>query len=184
LRLAVSPTYWPLAWPSPEPVALSVFAGRSTVELPVRPPRAADVDLPPFLAPETLPGLGEQTIGGGPGSRSYVRDLLDGSITWDYQYVGGGNVVLPNGWEDEEWNRVSYFIREDDPLSAAVRVRIESVHRRGPQGRFHITSEGQMTCDATTFFVEDTVEVYEGEEGDERRVFSRTWRHEEPRDLV
>jgi len=92
--------------------------------------------------------------------------------------------VLPNGWEDEEWNRVSYFIREDDPLSAAVRVRIESVHRRGPQGRFHITSEGQMTCDATTFFVEDTVEVCEGEEGDERRVFSRAWRREAPRDLV
>ena len=111
-------------------------------------------------------------------------DLVDGSLTWDYQYVEGGNVVLPNGWEDEEWNRVSYFIREDDPLSATVRVGIESVHRRGPQGRFHITSEGQMTCDATTFFVEDTVEVCEGEEGDERRVFSRTWRHEEPRDLV
>ncbi|HZL65329.1 MAG TPA: CocE/NonD family hydrolase [Thermoleophilia bacterium] len=183
LRLAVSPTYWPLAWPSPEPVTLSVFAGRSTLELPVRPPRAADTELPPFSAPETPPGLGEQTIGGGPGSRSYVRDLADGSLTWDYQYVDGGNVVLPNDWEDEEWNRVSYFIREDDPLSAAVRVRIESVYRRGTQGRFHITSEGQMTCDATTFFVEDTVEVCEGEEGDERRVFCRTWRHEEPRDL-
>ena len=47
-------------------------------------------------------------------------------------------------------------------------MRIESVHERGPQGRFHIVSEGQMTCDATTFFVEDTVEVFEGDEGDER----------------
>jgi uncharacterized protein len=183
LRLAVSPTYWPLAWPSPESVTLSVFAGRSTLRLPVRPPRAADAELPPFLEPESPPGLGETTIGGGPGGRSYLRDLADGSLTWDYQYVDGGNVVLPNNWEDEEWNRVSYFIRERDPLSAAVSVRIESVHERGPQGRFHIISEGQMTCDATTFFVEDTVQVYEGEEGDERRVFCRTWRHEEPRDL-
>jgi putative CocE/NonD family hydrolase len=184
LRVALSPTYWPLAWPSPEPVTLSIFAGRSTVDLPVRQPRAADAELPPFPAPETPPGLGETTIGGGPGGRSYVRDLVDGSLTWDYRYVDGGNVVLPNGWEDEEWNHVSYFVREGDPLSAAVRVRIESVHERGSQGRFHITSEGQMTCDASTFFVEDTVEVREGEEGDERRVFSRTWRHEEPRDLV
>ena len=73
-----------------------------------------------------------------------------------------------------------------DPFGDATRPPldpIESVHRRGPQGRFHITSEGQMTCDATTFFVEDTVEVCEGEEGDERRVVSRTWRHEQPRDL-
>jgi len=184
LRVAVSPTYWPLAWPSPEPVTLTVFAGPSTLELPVRPPRAADAALPPFRAPETPPGLGEKTIGGGPGGRSYVHDLADGSLTWDYDYVDGGNVVLPNGWESEEWNRVTYFIREDDALSAAVRVRIESVHRRGSQGRFHITTEGQMTCDATTFYVEDAVEVCEGDEGDERRVFSRTWRHEAPRDLV
>jgi hypothetical protein len=184
LRLAVSPTYWPLAWPSPEPVTLSVWAGSSTVDLPVRPPRSADAELTPFAAPETPPGLGATIVGGGPGGRSYVRDLADGSLTWDYQYVDGGNVVLPSGWEDEEWNRVSYFIREGDPLSAAVSVRIASVHRRGPQGRFHITSEGQMTCDATTFFLEDTVEVCEGEEEDERQVFSRTWRREEPRDLV
>jgi len=184
LRVAISPTYWPLAWPSPEPVTLSIVAGLSTLDLPVRRPRAADADLPPFAAPETPPGLGETTVGGEPGSRSYVHDLADDSLTWDYHYVVGGNVVLPNGWEDEEWNRVSYFIREGDPLSAAVRVRIESVHRRGPQGRFHITSEGQMTCDTTTFFVEDAVEVCEGEDGDERRVFSRTWRHEVRRDLA
>jgi len=35
--IAVSPTYWPFAWPSPEPVTLTVLAGRIT--LPVRSPR-------------------------------------------------------------------------------------------------------------------------------------------------
>lgn len=70
------------------------------------------------------------------------------------------------------------------PLSAAVRVRVESVLRRGDQGRFHIVTLGQMTCDATTFFVEDEVRVTEGEDGDEREVFAKTWRHEAPRDFV
>ena len=69
-------------------------------------------------------------------------------------------------------------------LSAAVRVRVESVLRRGDQGRFHIVTPGQMTCDATTFFVEDEVRVTEGEDGDEREVFAKTWRHEAPRDFV
>jgi hypothetical protein len=41
-----------------------------------------------------------------------------------------------------------------------------------------------MTCDATTFFVEDEVRVTEGEDGDEREVFAKTWRHEAPRDFV
>ena len=37
LRLAVSPTYWPFAWPSAEPVTLSLFTGEgSRLELPVR----------------------------------------------------------------------------------------------------------------------------------------------------
>ena len=74
--------------------------------------------------------------------------------------------------------------RGSSALSAAVRVRVESVLRRGDQGRFHIVTPGQMTCDATTFFVEDEVRVTEGEDGDEREVFAKTWRHEAPRDFV
>ena len=38
LRLAISTSYWPIIWPSPEPVTLTVFAGGKTrVQLPVRP---------------------------------------------------------------------------------------------------------------------------------------------------
>ena len=61
----------------------AVAGGASTLDLPVRPPRPGDAALPPFAAAETPPGLGERTVGGGPGSRSYVRDLVDGSLTWD-----------------------------------------------------------------------------------------------------
>ncbi len=98
--------------------------------------------------------------------------------------MDGGNVVLPNGWESEEWNRVELRLREGDPLSARVEVEAESVLRRGAQGRFHIVTHGQMTCDADTFYVADEVAVYEGEEGDEREVFTRSWWHQAPRDLV
>jgi hypothetical protein len=184
LRVAVSPTYWPLAWPSPEPVELTLAGGACRLELPVRPPRAEDDELPAFEAALVPPGLGAQTVGGGPGDRRYVRDLGEGSVSWTYHYVDGGNVILPNGWESEEWNTVTYEVREGDPLSAAVHVHVESVLRRGDQGCFRIVTLGQMSCDATTFFVEDEVRVTEGEDGDERQVFARTWRHEAPRDFV
>ena len=36
LRLALSPTYWPQAWPSPQTVTLTIALGSSLVELPVR----------------------------------------------------------------------------------------------------------------------------------------------------
>jgi len=152
--------------------------------VPARPPRAEDAALPAFAAPLVPAGLGERTVGGGPGGRRYLRDLGDGSVSWSHRYVDGGRVVLPNGWESEEWNTATYDVREDDPLSAAVRVRIESVLHRGDQGRFHIVTLGQMTCDATTFFVADEVRVTKGEDGDEREVFAKTWRQSAPRDFV
>jgi putative CocE/NonD family hydrolase len=184
LRVALSPTYWPLAWPSPEAVVLTLGCAESTLELPVRPPRPEDEELPELGAPVVPPGLGEQVFGGGPGDRSYARDLTDDSLTWTYHYVDGGNVVLPEGWESEEWNTVTYRIREGDPLSASVRTELESVLRRGAQGRFHIVTRGQMTCDAGSFVVADVVTVSEGEEDDEQVVFTREWRRVVPRDLV
>jgi hypothetical protein len=161
-----------------------VVGAESTLELPVRAPGPEDDALPPFEAALVPAGLSQATVGGGPGGRAYRHDLADGSMSWTYRYVDGGNVVLPNGWESEEWNTVRYDVREDDPLSAMVRVRIESVLRRGSQGRFRIVTHGQMTCDATRFFVEDEVRVSEGEDGAEREVFARRWFHEAPRDCV
>ena len=79
---------------------------------------------------------------------------------------------------------MSYGLREGDPLSARVEVDAESVLLRGAQGRFHIVTHGEMTCDADTFYVADEVAVYEGEDGDEREVFTRSWWHQAPRDLV
>ena len=184
LRLALSPTYWPWAWPSPEPVTLTVVAGESSLELPVRPERPEDAELRPFDPPVVPEGLGETTVGGGRGGRAYTRDLAADDIAWTFRYVDGGKVVLPNGWESEEWNTVSYGLREGDPLSARVSVEAESVLLRGAQGRFHIVTRGEMTCDADTFYVADEVAVYEGEDGDEREVFTRSWWHQAPRDFV
>ena len=184
LRLALSPTYWPWAWPSPEPVTLTVVAEASDLRLPVRPQRPEDAALRPFDRPVVPAGLGETTVGGERGGRSYTRDLVEDGIAWTFRYVDGGNVVLPNGWESEEWNRVSYGVAEGAPLSAKVEVDAESVLVRGAQGRFHIVTHGEMTCDAHTFFVVDSVSVREGEPDDEREVFAQTWRHEAPRNFV
>jgi hypothetical protein len=52
IRLAISTCYWPIAWPAPEPVTLTVFTGKSFVDLPVRAADAGDVALRRFDAPE------------------------------------------------------------------------------------------------------------------------------------
>jgi putative CocE/NonD family hydrolase len=52
VRLALSTTYWPMIWPSPETASLTLFGG--SLELPVRPRRSRDA-LREFPAPETAP---------------------------------------------------------------------------------------------------------------------------------
>jgi putative CocE/NonD family hydrolase len=56
LCLALSPTYWPWAWPSPEPVTLSVFAGHdSFVALPLRTGGAERDEPAHFAVPSARP---------------------------------------------------------------------------------------------------------------------------------
>src|SRR5579862_1907795 len=62
IRVAVSSSYWPMVWPSPEPVVLTLFAGSSTVTLPVRPPRAEDAQLKPFGTAFVPPNSGVTEI--------------------------------------------------------------------------------------------------------------------------
>src|SRR5439155_39164 len=55
LRLALSTAYWPVVWPSPQPVTLTLFTGASGLELPVRAPDPGDDRLRPFEEPEGAP---------------------------------------------------------------------------------------------------------------------------------
>src|SRR6185437_10328490 len=52
VRLALSTTYWPMIWPSPEKATLLIFAG--ALDLPVRAPLATDGRLS-FPEPESAP---------------------------------------------------------------------------------------------------------------------------------
>ena len=42
IRVAITESLWPLVWPSPRPVTLSITTGASSITLPVRPREAAD----------------------------------------------------------------------------------------------------------------------------------------------
>ena len=49
-----STTYWPMVWPSPEPVTVTVHAGSSTLDLPVRPARSR---MPCWRTSASRPGV-------------------------------------------------------------------------------------------------------------------------------
>jgi uncharacterized protein len=178
LRLAVSPTYWPWAWPSPEPVRLTLHGG--WVELPERPPRAEDADLPEFGEAEQAPSIEVETGDGSPEGRSLRRNhatgLVEQVFDWD---LGGSRRIVAIDLDTSDTSRTVYSIVEGDPLSAAVGFHATSGMGRGDWRMLsEVTSE--MTSDLEAFHVTTTLEVTEGD----AQVFARTWTYRFPRDHI
>ncbi|MDQ3857499.1 MAG: CocE/NonD family hydrolase [Actinomycetota bacterium] len=176
IRVAVSPTYWPWVWPSPEPVRLTLFRG--SLLLPVREPRAGDEELPPFDEPELAPELALERLSDEFARRTVEFDVASGEAILTYSY-GDGRRRLPNGVELDDEAKQTFRLAEGDPLSASVHVgeRIE-IARDG--WRVRVETESEMTADAEAFHLENTVVAYEGDE----RFWERTRRVSAPRDLV
>jgi uncharacterized protein len=180
LRIAVSSTYWPWAWPSPEPVTLTIFAGESVLELPVRPPRAADDELPAFAEPEHSPEIETVRTEETPNGRSLRRDFGSGLVEQSFDYDAGGTVrIVPIDLDSEDTNHTVYSIVEGDPLSARVSFHASTgMARDGWSARAAVTSS--MRSDAEAFHVTSELTAYENGEP----VFSRSWEHRFPRDCV
>jgi hypothetical protein len=180
LRVAVSPTYWAQAWPSPETVALSIFTGgESRLSLPVRPPRVKDADLRPFDEPESAPPLATERLTAGREEVSTSHDILTGRFELTLHADGGVRRQSATGYEIGSSTTDSYSIIEGDPLSARAVCERSAVVGQG-NWRTRVETRSQMTADATHFWVTDLLEAYEGE----TRVFARSWSRPIPRDHV
>lgn len=179
LRLSISPCYWPLAWPSPEPVELELHHGTgAALVLPERPPREEDATLRALDPPAEPPGIPVELLrSGSGGSRSVRHDLGTGRRELVFDWDCGGRVRLPNGIEYEDTSVTTFAIVEGRPLTARVDVANTSSFGRGAL-QIEIASRGTMTCDADAFLVTSTLEVDENGV----RVFARTWTHRFPRD--
>ncbi len=189
-RLAVSPTYWPHAWPSPEAVTLTLFTGGtegtgelkgSWLTLPVRLPRPEDAHLPPFEEPEGSAPLEVEMLR--PASRQRTYEPITNHPLTNYQLTDrhddGRCRFVANGLEYESRHTETWSIVEGAPLSAQAQCEWLIAFQRGDWAT-RIETNTVLTCDATTFRVTNTLDAYEGE----RRVFSKTWRFAVPRDLV
>ena len=89
LRVAISTSYWPVAWPSPEPVTLTVFTGVSFLELPVRPPYPQDHLLAPFGDPERAPPPKPTELRQMPTRRTIMHDLATKETVYTVGCDGG-----------------------------------------------------------------------------------------------
>ncbi|MER9977184.1 CocE/NonD family hydrolase [Mesorhizobium sp. M0085] len=179
IRVAVSSAYWPLVWPSPEPVTVSVIAGASKLELPTRAPRPEDEHLKPFLPAESAP-LEQATIHRNFSTReTTTRDLVTGETTYVLARDYGSNTIERTGLGMEGGKLETFRIGEDDPLTATV--EIENWHRQGRgDWQVHARSLTSFRATETEFIIEARLDAFEGD----KRIVSRNWDLRKKRDLI
>ncbi len=120
IRLALSTAYWPTAWPAPEPVTLTLYAGASTLTLPVRPPDPADAALPPLPPVETPPPLPVTVYEPSRSERVVHHNVTTGEVTLDWTQDSGRHRYDDIDLTVHTLTADRFTIRPEDP---AVRVR-------------------------------------------------------------
>lgn len=182
LRLALSTSYWPIAWPAPEPATVSLFTGVSFLELPVRPANPSDAGLRPFEPPEGA--RAEKTELRRPLKRLIERDRASNETIYTISTEGGDlDEPLPriDAINLEVGHAIvkRFRIGEADPLSAQAEVALKTLFRRGLwEARVETRARFSSTLDH--FIVEAELAAYE----DKAQVFTRTWKRRVRRDLI
>jgi len=180
LRLSLSTSYWPLAWPPPEPVRLTVFPGSSALELPLRPdPGRAELPVPSLGEPEGARPLTTSQVEPGRQRWRVTRDLVDYEsaleVVKDLGVVRFDDIDLEvTRRADERYSWVA-----DDVDS----VRGETTWRMGfarGDWRVETVTRTVLTSTATDFRLYAQLDAYEGAE----RVHAQSWRLAVPRDHV
>ena len=164
IRVAVATGLWPIAWPAPEPVTLTVTTGRSTLTLPVRPDRAEDAalrELPPAACTPLAPRTALRPAA--PVVARMEEDLATGELAFVHVEDGGTTRLDDNGWTYGNLIRRRFTIRPDDPQSASIELEGEDVYGRTGELDIRIRTWMRMTSDAASFHVHARLEA------DERR---------------
>lgn len=179
LRLSISTSYWPLAWPPPEPVRLTLYDRPSHLVLPVRARRAEDDKLEAFGEAEGTAPIPYVRLEPSHHNWYVHRDLAEDVST--LEVINDEGVIR---FEDLELDvRVKaverYSSRDDDFDSIRGETQWERGLRRGDWSVRTVTYTS-LTSTADAFLLHAYLDAFEGD----RRVYSRSWNYTIPRNLV
>jgi hypothetical protein len=173
LRLALSTGYWPIAWPTPKPVTLSFFAGKSFLDLPVRAPHPSDAALKPFEPPERA--AAELTERRPPAvKRILERDRTTNETVYT---VSSSNTESPKlthikaiDLDIGQTMLKRFRIDEEDPATARAEIHLKTWFCRGVW-KIRVETHTRLASDSDSFILQAEIRAYE----DEEQFFRREW---------
>ena len=181
VRIAVSTAFWPIVWPSPHPVSLSLYTGASTLSLPVRGPQSSDAEARPLPPPRhSRVHPTSVLVEPEPGFTGFEVDMDTGTQSFICRADSGTKQFDRHGWTTSVKTDYQYHIHPDDPTSACVDLAATETYGREGQLDARIVARQKMTCDETHFLIEAELDVFDGEQ----QLYSRQWNKRIARDGV
>ena len=174
LRLAISTSYWPFIWPSPDRKGITLKSGRLDL-----PQRADDSEsLVTFPEPESAPPWQMTALRAASLTRNTEKHE-DGSVvttivTDDGKLRDDTHGLITDAICEETWT-----IHPDDPLCASGHYLWNLTHSRGDWS-IRTRSEAWLHADKDAFYPRAKLEAWEGE----KKVFEREFRRKIPRNGV
>jgi predicted acyl esterase len=180
IRVALSESLWPLAWPSPRPVTLEITAGASTLVLPVRPHEVGDqtIDVP------QLRNRMRRRVSADPEYLEHAQVTLTGpdaagKVTIHKQLRGAPETFADIGTTVTEASDRTVSISEGDPNSSVWRVESSTHMKRGAWDTT-VVAAAELTSTAEEFHLKESIRALEGD----KIVFERAWDNTIPRDYL
>src|SRR6185503_8983379 len=146
---------------------LTLATGKSSIELPVRPPSRADVNVR-FKPPEAAAPFSRTALTPGSRNRTITTDLGTGETVVTVTDTSGRNRYDDIDLVAEARSTERYSVIENDPLRATAEVMWTWEFERGDwQIRTH--SLTHVSCTRKDFVIRGKLEAYESD----KQVFSR-----------
>lgn len=180
IRIDISSTYWPQAWPSPQEVNLKIHYKRGTVlRLPVRKTLNTRKWEVFFHKPEGSKPLAVKIIKPSSRKRFITRDLITGKYVLEDIKYGGKYKFVKSGIVKEELYKDKYSIVEKDPLSARVDCK-RDIFISMKKWHAAVKTESSMWGGKEFYFVSNKINAF----GGKKKIFDKTWNFKTRRKMV
>ena len=175
LRVAISSSYWPTLWPSPERTTLNIESG--SIELPIRPfANGAEIS---FEEPEAAKPWGAKELRPASYAREEFIDEETGITSIKIGCDFGENQDLDHGLISGGWMKENWAIHPDDPNSAKVDAQWENTGGRA-ETMWRTSIKSAMHSDKTHFFITANLKAYEND----KLIFEKDYSDKIIRNLV
>ena len=160
-RLAIAPSYWPHAWPSPEPVTLTLDTANSVFGLPIRMQQPADEAAGQFSQPAGTPVHDCTVVRPDVRQRYEHYDQVD--QRWElHDENDHGMFSRADGLTYGHRSADRYMCTSNDPLSARSICEHDITIGRG-DWQTRIVTWSELRCDRQWFFLDNRITAYEGD---------------------